>query len=232
MTDGAADPFDVRGEVVSEHFNGDPRSWPWGPLKPFSYKLGMVDCPWPTEMRSKKGEGKSHTRHYPSMSFEEIAALPIGSLMEKDSALFVWGTWPHVMYGGDPKRHFRDFNAGRSPIGECIHAWGARVVAGGSWQKLTKNGKKAFGPGYRVRSSTEPFFLAIFGNPKNSRSMRNGIDGLRRGHSEKPEEAYTWCEQWIPGGRRVEIFSRTARPGWDTWGNQAGKLSVTLGAAP
>ena len=54
--------------------------------------------------------------------------------------------------------------------------------------------------------------------------MRNSIDGLRRGHSEKPEEAYAWCEKWIPGARCVEIFSRTKRPGWDTWGNQAGKL--------
>lgn len=232
MMEDAAHPFDVRGENVAERFDGDPTKWAFGKLRPFSYDLIMIDPPWPTEMRSKKGEGKSHTRHYGSMSFEEIAALPVGQLASEHSGLFVWGVWPHMLYGGDPKKHYRDFNAGRSPIGECIHRWGARVVSGGNWQKLTKNGKKAFGPGYRVRSSSEPFILAIFGNPKNSKSMRNSIDGLRRGHSEKPEEAYAWCEKWMPKARCVELFSRTSRPNWDTWGYEAGKFeaTVTLGA--
>jgi N6-adenosine-specific RNA methylase IME4 len=106
-------------------------------------------------------------------------------------------------------------------------------VTGGVWRKTTRRGKVAFGPGYRARSSCEPFFLAIFGKPKNTKSSRNIFDGLRRGHSEKPEEAYRWCEQWMPGARRLEVFSRTSRPGWDTWGYEAGKFDpvVTVGAA-
>jgi endonuclease YncB( thermonuclease family) len=56
MSKGAAHPFDVRGETVSERFCGDPKKWPFGSLKPFSYELIMIDPPWPTQMRSPKGE--------------------------------------------------------------------------------------------------------------------------------------------------------------------------------
>lgn len=50
-----------------------------------------------------------------------------------------------------------------------------------------------------------------------------------REHSRKPEEAYTWCEQYLPGAlRRVELFSRTSRPGWDTWGLEAGKFDPVV----
>jgi len=234
MVEGAADTFAVRGEAVAERFDGNPKSWPFGPLRPFSYQLIMIDPPWPTEMRSPKGEGKSHTKHYGSMSFEEIAALPVGSLAAPDCAVFCWAVWPHVLYGGDPKLRYRDHDAGRSRIGECIAAWGARAIGGGAWRKTTVHGKVAFGPGYRLRSSCEPWFIAIFGNPENSKSARNIFDGLRRGHSEKPEDAYAWCERYLPGARRVELFSRTSRPGWDTWGYEAGKFdaTVTLGTRP
>lgn len=236
MTEGAAHPFDVRGETVSERFCGDTSKWPFGPLKQFSYRLIMIDAPWPTEMRSPKGEKKSHAAKYGSMSFEQIAALPVGQLAAKDCGLFVWGVWPHVLYGGDPKLHYVDADASRSRIGECIKAWGARAVTGGVWRKTTVHGNVAFGPGYVVRSSCEPFFLCKFGKPPNSRAMRNIFDGLRRSHSEKPEEAYAWCEKWMPGVRRVELFSRRSRPRWDTWGFEAGKFDATVamgaGAVP
>jgi N6-adenosine-specific RNA methylase IME4 len=231
--EGAAHPYDVRGETVTGHFDGNPKSWPFGPLKQFSYDLIMIDPPWPTEMRSPKGEKKSHAAKYGSMSFEQIGALPVGQLAAKKAGLFVWGVWPHVLYGGDPKLRYRDADASQSPIGKCIKKWGARAVAGGAWRKMTVHGKVAFGPGYRVRSSCEPFFLAIYGNPPNSKSMRNIFDGLRRGHSEKPDDAYVWCDKWMPGARKLELFSRTSRPGWDTWGYEAGKFDpvVTFGAS-
>src|SRR5260221_14796009 len=103
MSEGAAHPFDARGETVAGQFDGSPRSWPFGALKQFSYELIMIDPPWQTEMRSAKGEHKSHARYYGSMSFEQIAAMPVGQLAAKRAGLFVWGVWPHMLYGGNPK---------------------------------------------------------------------------------------------------------------------------------
>lgn len=190
----------------------------------------MVDPPWPTQMRSTKGETKSCAHHYAVMSFRDIAALPVGELAAPHSVLFLWCTWPLLLHGGDPGRHFKGANASHSLVGACIQAWGFRYVTGGVWHKKTRHGKTAFGVGYRARSACEPFLLAVSGSPKNSRSERNLIEGLARAHSQKPEEAYAWCERYLPGARRVELFSRTSRPGWDSWGLEAGKFSL-VGAA-
>lgn len=209
-------------------------AWPFGPLKPFSYDLAMVDPPWPYELRSEKGEGKSFARHYGAMSWEEIGALPVGHLLAKHAIVFLWCTWPLLFYGGDPKQHFVDADASRTRIGEVVKRWGLRYCSGGAWHKKTKHGKTSFGTGQRVRSSCEPFLLLVNGQPDTSRAERNLIEGLAREHSRKPEEAFAWCERYLPGARRVELFSRQTRTGWDTWGLEAGKYDPVVheNAAP
>jgi N6-adenosine-specific RNA methylase IME4 len=225
MNDGSSNPFfDVRGEIVADHFCGETPAWPFGSLRPFSYELMMIDPPWPTQMRSRKGEAKSSMRHYGSMSFASLKALPVGELAAPCCVAVLFCTWPLLLNGGDPKRHFAGADASQSPVGDCLKAWGFRYVTGGAWHKKTVHGKTAFGTGYRLRSACEPFLIGTIGRPATTRSERNLIEGLAREHSRKPEEAYRFCERWYPGARRVELFSRTSRPGWDTWGNEAGKL--------
>lgn len=202
------------------------------------YELGMIDPAWPTKMRSPNGEKKSAAAKYGLMSFEQIAALPVDQLMARNSVAMVWCTWPLVLYSGDPELRYVDHDAARSRVGEVIKAWNFRYVTGGAWFKRTITGKPAFGPGYRVRTTCEPFLLCIKGNPSTAagRRMRNVIesiaenafDGLRREHSRKPEEAYKWCEDYLPGAQRVELFSRRSRAGWDTWGYEAGKFDPAV----
>lgn len=208
------------------------------------YDFLMVDPPWPTKMRSEKGEKKSSAAQYGSMPFEEIAALPVDRLTAKVAVTMLWCTWPMVLYGGDPELRYADHDASRSRVGEVVKAWNLRYVSGGSWFKRTITGKPSFGPGYRVRTTCEPFLLCIKGNPSTAAARRmrnavesivdNAIDGLRREHSRKPEEAYKWGEDYLPGARRLELFSRQSRPGWDTWGYEAGKFDpvVSLQAEP
>lgn len=202
--------------------------WPFAPLQPFSYDLIMIDPPWPTEMRSPKGEAKSSVSKYGAMSWADIAALPIGQLAAPDAVVWLWCTWPLMFYGGDPKKHFRDHDASNTPVGRVIKAWGPRYVTGGAWFKRTVTGKASFGTGYVLRSSCEPFLIAKFGKPFTTRKERNAFDGLAREHSRKPDEAFALCERWMPGARRVEIFSRQSRPGWDTWGYEAGKFDPVV----
>lgn len=54
----------------------NPVPWPFGALKLFGYDFIMADPPWPTTLRSPKGEAKSSVAKYGAMSFEAIAALP------------------------------------------------------------------------------------------------------------------------------------------------------------
>jgi N6-adenosine-specific RNA methylase IME4 len=206
---------------------------PFDQLKAGEYGLIKADPPWHTKMRSPLGEGKSFVKHYGAMSMADIAALPVGDLAAKNCLLFLWCTWPLLLYGGDPTRHYRDADAARSPIGQVIREWGFRYVTGGGWAKRTKNGKLRWGTGYRVRSTLEPFLIGVKGSPANSRSEQNLIDGLAREHSRKPDEAFAWCERWAGDVRRVELFSRQSRKGWDSWGYEAGKFDpvVTMAEA-
>jgi len=198
----------------------------------FAFDLVMIDPPWPYKLRSEKGEAKSYARHYGAMSFAEIAALPVGSLAAKDCVLFLWSTWPLLLDGGDPECHYANGNASRSPIGAVMRAWGFRYVTGGAWHKRTVTGKTSFGTGYRARSSCEPFLLGIMGSPNTSRAERNLIEGLAREHSRKPGEAFAWCERYLPGARRLELFSRQNRPGWTSWGLEAGKFDPVVSISP
>lgn len=203
--------------------------WPFGAMRPFSYDLLMVDPPWPVKMRSARGETKSAAAKYGLMSIADIAALPIGQLGKRNSVILLWANGPLLLDGGDPDRHYRFADAAHSPAGQVIKTWGYRYVGIGAWFKRTSRGKPAFGTGYRLRSAMEPWLIGIMGNPATSRSARNAFEGLRREHSRKPEEAYAWCESYLPAGARfAELFARASRPGWDSWGHEAGKFDPVV----
>ena len=53
------------------------------------YNVIYADPPWHYQVYSKKGEGRSAESHYPTMSIEEICALPVADLAARDSALFL-----------------------------------------------------------------------------------------------------------------------------------------------
>lgn len=113
-----------------------------------------------------------------------------------------------------------------------MKAWGFRYSTGGAWFKRTVTGKPTFSTGYRFRSACEPYLIGVMGAPLSSRRERNIVDDLAREHSRKPEKAYAVGERMMPCARRCELFSRASRPGWDTWGLEAGKFDpvVTLQA--
>ena len=39
-------------------------------------------------------------------------------------------------------------------------------------------------------------------------------------HSKKPECAYEMLEDMFPNARKIELFARNTRPGWESWGNE------------
>jgi N6-adenosine-specific RNA methylase IME4 len=94
------------------------------------------------------------------------------------------------------------------------------------------------GMGFYSRSSTEDLWLWRRGKPPlpEDRAIRQTIhaapdvaspDALhaaRREHSRKPDESYRRIEALWPEARRLEMFARQRRPGWDCWGNETGKF--------
>lgn len=182
-------------------------NWPWGDLQPHTYDFIMSDFAWSYRLRSEKGEAKSAQAQYRVMTLEEIKGLPVLDLCTPNAVHWMWATNPML-----------------DQALEAMKAQGFEFKTAGTWLKTTKHGKIGFGTGYILRSSNEPFLIGTRGNPQTTRSVRSGFTGLARRHSEKPDEAYRAAEQLMPKARRLELFSRTNRPGWDHFGDEAGKF--------
>lgn len=181
--------------------------WPFGDLPVGGFDLIMADPPWAYENWSAAGEHKNASAKYACQPLDWIKALPVLDLAAENALLWLWGTNPLL-----PEAI------------ATLGSWGFTFKTAGTWVKTTSGGKLAFGTGYILRSANEPFLIGTRGSPKTARNVRSAIMGLAREHSRKPEEAYQAAEQLMPQARRLELFSRTDRPGWSVWGDEAGKF--------
>lgn len=205
-------------------------SGPFAGLKRNHYRVIEADPPWLWKSYSAKGEGKSPSQHYSLMTIPEICEMGefVRELAAPDCVLFLWSTWPTMP----------------APW-QVMKAWGFKY-SGLAWEWLKYNprtDKFAFGPGLGgTRKNLEPVLLARRGAPKLlSKSERDWIIdpitgdelisdnesvllGRRRRHSEKPEEAKPRIERMFDGPY-IELFSRTDRERWESWGDEAGKFN-------
>lgn len=195
--------------------------WPFGDIPHSSYSMIVADPAWKFENYSSKGETKNPNSHYKCMDLEDIKILPVMDLAAKDCVLWLWATNPMLPQALS-----------------VMSSWGFEFRTAGTWVKMTKNAKASFGTGYIFRSSNEPILIGVRGDPSRymPRDVRSvlypdglpsgdfTIYGLAREHSRKPEEAFDQAEHMMPTGKRIELFSRTNRAGWTSWGDEVGKL--------
>lgn len=171
------------------------------------FDLIMADPPWSFDNWSQAGEAKNAKAQYECTPLDWIMSMPVAALAAENAVLWLWATNPML------------------PQALMVMAsWGFTFKTAGHWVKRTKHGKLAFGTGYILRSAGEPFLIGTRGAPKCARNVRSVIEGPIREHSRKPDEAFSAAEALIPTARRIELFSRQTRPGWASWGNEAGKF--------
>lgn len=172
------------------------------------YKAIYTDNPWRFKTWSKKGLGKSADRHYPTMTLDEIKAMPVGELAADDCVLFMWTTDPLL------EKSF-----------EVLRAWSfVYKTVGFVWVKTNRVGMGTFmSTGYWTRANPEYCLLATRGKPKRkSKSVRQLIVDRVREHSRKPARVYHDIERLVDGPY-LEMFSRNTREGWDSFGNEPTK---------
>ncbi len=140
------------------------------------------------------------------MSIDDIKALPVAELADKDCALFLWITMPML-----------------SEAWGVMKAWGFsfKTVAF-VWIKLNKKADSIYwGMGHWTRANAELCLLATRGAPKRqAMNVHQVILSRIEEHSKKPEEARRRIEVLMGDVPRVELFARRAAPGWDVWGNE------------
>lgn len=181
-----------------------------------NFGIIYADPPWAWKTRSAKGlDGRP--QHYDRMSLREICDLPVASVCAKDAWLFLWTTGPQL-----PQAF------------EVMKAWGFDYSGMGFvWVKLNKNAGEReefrmsdlfMGGGYTTRKNAEFCLLGRRGQPKRLRAdVHEVMVAPRREHSRKPDAFYDRIEAFAQGPF-LEMFARTTRRGWSSWGNQVGKF--------
>ncbi len=166
-----------------------------------TYRIIYCDPPWKyddTGVTTSPSYGGTKW-HYPSMTAEELCALPVGAMADADSVLFMWATSPKL-----PEAL------------RLIEAWGFDYKTSFVWDKVKHN----FGYYNSVRHE----FLLIAGRGRATPDTKTLYDSVqtieRTEHSVKPEEFRAIIDDLYPVGRRIELFARREVDGWERWGNE------------
>ena len=167
------------------------------------YDIIVVDPPWKIKKITHKARPNQVNMDYPLMELDEIKSLPIKKLANENCWIFLWTTQKYLF--------------------ESIYVleyWGFNYLMMGLWEKTF--GKSAGMPLFGFRWNAE--FIAIGYNKKPDLWIKGKpliplvfqAENIR--HSKKPNKFYSLIEPL--GKDRIDLFARTTRLGWDSWGNE------------
>lgn len=163
------------------------------------YPVIYADPPWRYE--HSQTISREIENQYPTMSLEDICALPVADIASPDSLLYLWTTSPKL-----------------EESMQVIKAWGFTYRTCLVWVK------DKIGMGYYARQRHEILLVAKRGEfpvPESSNRFDSVIESPRTEHSTKPDVVYDMIEQMHPEFDKLELFARNTREGWAAWGNQA-----------
>lgn len=189
------------------------------------YRLAAIDVPWKYVARSENGLGRSAEKEYPTMTLDDIAAIPVADYMHLDSRILFWVTGPFLAIGA----HIPIMRAyGYEPVS----VWGVWVKPVRSrWRDGGGDPNTYFkmNMGHTSRQNAEYVIEGRRGKPppRLSKAVRQVIVEPAREHSRKPERFYERAEAYADGPR-LELFARQHRHGWTCRGDEVDKF----GAAP
>lgn len=180
---------------VAKQIKAEPVPLPKGP-----FRVIVSDPPWQYDKRAGDPTHRGDLP-YPSMTTEEICRLPVPALAHEDCILWLWTT-----------------NAFMRDAFNVLDAWGFEEKTILTWVK------DRMGLGDWLRGRTEHCIMAIRGKPTVLlTNQTTALEAAGREHSRKPEKFYALVETLCPGSR-VEMFARSPREGWWSWGAENGKF--------
>lgn len=167
------------------------------------YPVYYADPPWRFAVRAEEtGREKSAENHYPTLPAPEIVDLMTRLTAGPHAAvMFLWATNPMLA----------DALSVLSACGfSYVHHW--------IWDK------EVAGTGYWGRDRHELLLIGRRGEvaaPLPGSQPETVFRVRKGGHSAKPDVFAETIERLYPGIARIELFSRSPRPGWDVWGFEA-----------
>ena len=188
------------------------------PLPPGPFRTIVCDPPWPyeqaTAIQAKVQADGGHNNGaavviYPLMSMDELHALNVGSIADKNAHLYLWTT-----------------NSFMVEAHELVRAWGFKPKTILTWVKTRHSefglptSHPSMSTGTWYRSATEHCLFAVRGVQRLlGAPAPTAYLWPREPHSVKPDAFYRLVEYQSPAPR-VDIFARRPRKGWTVWGNE------------
>jgi N6-adenosine-specific RNA methylase IME4 len=160
----------------------------------------LADPPWRYE-HCEDEDGRSIEKQYPTLTLDKICAWDIDAICTRDAVLFLWVTSPKLAEG----MHVLD-------------AWGFTYRTCMVWVK------DRIGMGYYARQRHELLLIGTKGSvavPAAGDRPDSVIEAPRGKHSAKPTIAYEIIERMYPRLAKGELFARSKREEWLSWGYEA-----------
>ena len=164
------------------------------------YAVVYADPPWRYEYIET--ESRAIENNYPTMSLDDICAMPLDSITLPDCVLFLWVTSPKLEEGM-----------------RVLREWGFTYRTCAVWDK------QKIGMGYYFRQQHELLLVGTKGNvptPEPKDRPASVFCFSRGKHSAKPDEVRNLIAKMYDSLPKIELFCRDPAEGWDVWGNQSG----------
>jgi N6-adenosine-specific RNA methylase IME4 len=175
------------------------------------YAVIVVDPPWNQGKTGKRQvrPNQGTLLDYPTMTKDELLALPIADWAEERCFLWLWATNSKDRQSKEPilKMAF-----------DLMAAWGFTYYTMVTWNKRT--GPCPFGP-YQIITEHVPFGYkgkAIFERSTLGR-LQTLFTASPTMHSAKPDSFYQQLHKLFQGNK-LNVFARQVREGFDGWGNE------------
>jgi N6-adenosine-specific RNA methylase IME4 len=163
------------------------------------YRIIIADPPW-SYGNTQPDYHTEQRDHYPVMELDAVCAMPILQWAEDDAVLFLWVTAPIL------EESF-----------QVVQAWGFKYKTCFVWDKIKHN------MGHYNSVRHELLLLCTRGScPLDNKQLFDSVQNIERTeHSAKPAEFFDIIETIYTRGRRLQVFSRQHRDGWDDYGHIA-----------
>lgn len=170
------------------------------PLPAGKYRCIILDPPWPMQkIEREERPNQGLELDYPTMTLEEIEALPIQDLADESGChLYLWVTQKYLPFGLS-----------------LVEAWGFNYQCLMTWKKNV-----GITP-YSWMYDTEHVIFARRGNlPLQQLGLRLSFEASVNGHSVKPDIFFEGRVKLVSPEPRLEMFARKQREGFEVWGNE------------
>lgn len=166
-----------------------------------SFRVIYADPAWSYNDKQDTPQLGGAAKHYDTMSISQLCALPVSSISQKESVLFLWVTSPLL-----------------EDAFKVINAWGFKYKTSFIWDKVKHN------MGHYNSVRHEILLISTKGNcTPDNKKLYDSVQSIERNniHSEKPIEFLNIIDDLYNFGNRIELFCRKIKKeNWYGWGNE------------